>query len=136
MFDSDWFEDQRLISKWDAFDVFHGLDIATWTIADVTVRGIGDDLFCVEVVFQNFEFENQMREQAKAEQTLDYEMLILPISLTWEEFASAIETHENLISLIERIHRDFLARKQDLNGYYSTEAKRLIDYLDALGEGD
>lgn len=134
--ESEWFEDQRIIKKFDAYDVFQSFGTTPWTIADLTVQGIAADLFRVEVVFRNEDFEQYAREQAKTDQGIDYDQLILPISLTWNEFVSATDTVAHLTDLLRRIHRDFLVLKDDLKGHYSDDADRLIDYLDALAEGD
>lgn len=134
--ESEWFEDQRLIDKFDAYDVFQRFGTAPWTITDLTVQGITADLFRVEVVFQNEDFAQYAREQVNPETGIDYDQLILPLSLTWDEFVSATETVDDLTDLLRRIHRDFLVLKDDLKGRYSDEAERLIDYLDALAEGD
>lgn len=128
--------DQTLISKWDAYTIFLGFDTAPWTIADVNVQAVNSELFRVEVTFRNEDFEQNMRKQAAAGQAVDYDNLILPISLTWDEFLTATETTENLIDLLERIHRDFLVRKDDLKGGHSNEAERLLAYFDALADGD
>ncbi len=134
--ESEWFEDQRLIGKFDAYDVFQSFGTTPWTITDLTVQGITANLFRIEVVFQNEAFEEYVQVQAKSDQGIDYDQLILPISLTWDEFVSATETAADLTDLLRRIHRDFLVLKDDLRGCYSDEAVRLIDYLDALAEGD
>lgn len=134
--ESEWFEDQRLIDKFGASDVFQSFGTTPWTITDLSVQGITPDLFRVEVVFQNEAFAQCAQEQAKTDQGIDYNQLILPMSLTWNEFVSATETAADLTNLLKRIHRDFLALKGDLKGRYSDEADRLISYLDALAEGD
>lgn len=134
--ESEWFEDQRIIDKSDAYDVFQRFGTAPWTITDLAVQGITADLFRVDVVFQNEDFAQYAREQAKTEKGIDYDQLILPLSLTWEEFVSATDTVDDLTDLLRRIHRDFLVLKDDLKGRYSDDAERLIDYLDALAEGD
>jgi len=134
--ESEWFEDQQIIDKFDAYDLFLSFDTAPWTITDLTVQGIVADLFRVEFVFQNEDFAQYAQEQAKTDQGIDYDQLILPVALTWDEFVSATEVAADLTDLLKRIHRDFLVLKGDLKGRYSDEADRMFSYLDALAEGD
>jgi hypothetical protein len=129
-------EHQRHIDTSDAYDVFHSFGTEPWVICDVKVRGHAPDLFRVEVVFENEEFDQLARQQSKTGNGIDWDKLLLPISLTWSEFNSATATHDDLMRMLARIHREFLVRKDSLHGSYSKAAHRLIDYLDALDEGD
>ena len=130
IFESEWFDDQRLINKWEVSAVFLGFGTAPWTTAGVKVKGLGSDLFRVEIIFQN---QNVKQDTGNS---IDYDMLILPVALTWDEFASTTKTKENLVDWLTRIHRDFLVRKVDLKGHYSVETEELIDHLDALEVGN
>ena len=136
VFESERFDDQRLIDKWEAYNVFQSFGTMPWTVSDAMVQAMGPDLFRVEIVFQNEKSGGLVGGQAKVAETHDYDILILPTSLTWDEFASATETAENLTDMLKRIHRDFVVRKDDLAGRYSDEVKQEIEYLDALAEGD
>lgn len=136
LFESEWFEDQRLINKFDAYDVFQGFGTIPWEISDLTVQGVAVDLFRVEFVFQNEAFQQYEGQQVLPGESIEYDRLLLPVALTWDEFTSVTKTLENLINWLKQVHRDFIVRREDLKGHYSEEAKRHIDYLEAINEGD
>lgn len=130
LLDSEWFEDQRHIDKTNAYDIFHGFGTSSWVVNDVRIKALSPELFRADIVFVDADFDLTVRERLSKGKGIEPDSLVLPVSLNWDQFIASIQARTELMKFLTRIHDDFLVRKNDLEGFYSKEAKCLMDALE------
>lgn len=124
--DSEEWQDQRLIAASEAYNVFRGFGTAPWCITSVSVFGLAPDLFRVELLFEDEEFDRRLKQELQTGRGVDGDLTCLPISVTWDEFNSATKTAAGLTEWLKRINQEFVVRKDDLKRFYSRHAKWMI----------